>query len=77
MGYLSLNDGAFAERVTLAEAYQILETFIAQYNARGESSTVALLTDIGIVSGRQSADPAQLGDFLDCARKIIGARSRG
>ena len=75
MGYLTLDDPSFSEQVTLAEAYEILEAFVVQYNDRGESSTVALLADVGIISGRQSADPAQLYDFLSCARRIIAARS--
>ncbi len=69
-----MDDEVFRESVTLAEAYRILEAFVAQYNERGESSTLALLTDIGIVTGDQSADPAQLDDFLLCARKVIGRR---
>ena len=76
MSYASLDDPVFAESVTLAEAYEILEAFVRQYNARGECATVDLLTDIGIVSSRQSADPAQLYDFLACARAVIACRAK-
>lgn len=74
VAHTSINDPEFSEHVSLAEAYRILEAFVVQYNARGESSTVALLTDVGLVPGGQTADPAQLSDFLRCARQIIAAR---
>ncbi len=76
MAYTSVHDSRFSEQVTLGEAYRILEAFIVQYNARGESSTVALLTDVGLLPSGQTADPAQLDDFLACARKVIVQRSR-
>ncbi len=76
MAYTSLNDDAFSESVSLAEAYRILEAFISQYNARGECSTVDLLTDVGIVKGGQTADPSQLDDFLRCAGQVIASRNQ-
>ncbi len=75
MAHTTINDPEFAERVSLAEAYRILEAFVVQYNARGESSTVALLSDVGLVAGGQTADPAQLSDFLRCSRQVIAART--
>jgi hypothetical protein len=46
---MTLDDSESSERVTLAEAYRILEALVVQYNERGESSTVALMTDIEVV----------------------------
>ena len=56
MPYSSIHDDSFSDTVTLAEAYRLMVAFVEQYNARGESSTVALLTDVGLVPGGQSAD---------------------
>jgi hypothetical protein len=75
MPYRSIYDDPFSATVTLAEAYRVLVAFVEQYNARGESSTVSLMTDVGLVHEGQSADPAQLDDFLRCARNIMASRS--
>ncbi len=74
MPYTSISDSVFEQKVTLGEAYRIFEAFVARYNARGESSTAALMADMGVVARGQSADPAQLDDFLACAREVIAAR---
>ena len=57
MAHSRINDPEFAERVSLAEPTRVLEAFVVQDNARGESSTVALLSDVGLVPGGQTADP--------------------
>lgn len=69
--YVSVNDPEFQTRVSLAEAYRVLEKFVAQYNARGESSTVSLMTDVGLLPDGTTADPAQLSDFLKCADDVL------
>jgi hypothetical protein len=75
MSYLKVSDAKFDENISLREAYRILEEFISRYNARGESSTVALLTVVGLTPSGESIDPAQLYDFLECAKAIIGSRT--
>jgi hypothetical protein len=75
MPYSSIHDDSFSDTVTLAEAYRLMVAFVEQYNARGESSTVALLTDVGLVPGGQSADPPQVDDFLRCATMIMASRT--
>jgi hypothetical protein len=70
---LNINDAIFQRVVTLADAYRILEQFVLQYNARGESNTVALLSDVGLVTDGGSADPAQLNDFLACAEQVLAS----
>ena len=72
--YKSIYSDEFKRSVTVEEAYRILERFVVQYNERGESSTVALMTDIGVVKDGCSCDPAQLYDFLRCVDEIIALR---
>ena len=67
----SIDDQRFQRSNTLADAYRILEKFVAQYNSRGESSTVALLTDVHPAPDGSSYDPAQLDDFLACADDVL------
>jgi hypothetical protein len=72
MGHLRLDDPIFDRPISLRDAYKVLEAFIVQYNARGESSTVALMTDVGVSEGGPSSDPAQIGDFVRVAAAILG-----
>lgn len=67
MHYLRLDDRLFDRAVTLRDAYKILVEFVGQYNARGESSTAALMTDIGVSGDGTPSDPAQIYDFLHVA----------
>jgi len=67
-----LDDKVFEQKISLREAYEIFEAFVVQYNARGESSTVALMTDIGVSDGGTSSDPAQIYDFVVVASRILG-----
>ena len=71
MQYLRLDSQLFDRQVTLRDAYKILEAFVVQYNARGESSTVALMTDIGVAGDGAPSDPAQIYDFARVAGKIL------
>jgi hypothetical protein len=70
----TIEQGTFLQLVSLADAYRILELFVVEYHRRGESTTCSLMSDIGLVSGGTSADPAQLDDFLWCASRILGDR---
>ena len=71
MGYLRLDDEIFEWKISLREAYEILEAFVVQYNTRGESSTVSMMTDIGISGGAIPSDPAQIYDFVRVAGRIL------
>ena len=62
--YTTIKDATFQRTVSLADAYMILERFVAQYNTRGERSTVEFLTDVGLSPDGTSADPAQIYDFI-------------
>ena len=71
MQYLRLDSQLFDRQVTLRDAYKILEAFVVQYNARGESSTVALMTDVGVSGDGTPSDPAQIYDFARIAGMVL------
>ena len=73
--YTTIKDATFQRTVSLADAYMILERFVAQYNTRGERSTVEFLTDVGLSPDGTSADPAQIYDFLNCANEVLDGKS--
>ncbi|MGG6463574.1 hypothetical protein, partial [Solilutibacter silvestris] len=70
---MKITDPKFNREITLADAYRVMCKFIEEYNSRGVSSTLDLLSDIGLTTFRDgsSADPAQLQDFLDAANSIL------
>ncbi len=72
MANLCINNRVFERSLTLRQAYAVLERFIEAYNARGESSTVALLTDISLGADGTSCDPAQIYDFAYIAADVLG-----
>jgi hypothetical protein len=51
MEYLRLDDQIFDRQISLRDAYRIIQTFVEQYNARGQSSTFHLMSDIGSSGG--------------------------
>lgn len=71
MAYLSVQHEAFERRITLRQAYELMYRFVVEYNGRGESSTVALLADIGVGDDGSSGDPAQVYDFLRLAGEVL------
>ncbi len=73
--YTTIKDATFQRTVSLADAYMILERFVAQYNTRGERSTVEFLTDVGLSPDGTSADPAQIYDLLNCANEVLDGKS--
>ena len=68
----TIHDPRFQRTITLADAYRILERFVIQYNDRGETTTVSLMSDIGIVTDGSSSDPAQVDDFLNVVGEVLG-----
>jgi hypothetical protein len=72
MPYVNLNSEIFDRPITLRQGYQIMAAFIAQYHARGESSTVALVADTGIGPSGETCDPAQIYDYLRVAGDLLG-----
>jgi hypothetical protein len=71
MAYLKISDPVFDQQVTLRQAYDILYRFLVAYHGRGESSTVALLTDVGIAGNGTSGDPSQIYDFVRLAEQVL------
>ncbi len=71
----NLQDPEFQRMLTLGDAYQLLYRFVEQYNARGESSTLDLLTDLSLDVWQDggSTDPAQMDDFLGVANALLGS----
>jgi hypothetical protein len=67
----NISDSDFDQIITLREAYQLVEAFILQYNARGERSTADLAVDVGICPDGYTSDPAQLDDFLSTAAALL------
>lgn len=72
MRFLRLDDPVFDRQVSLRDAYKILEAFVVQYNERGESSTVSLMSDIGVLDDGTPSDPAQIRDFIRVAADLLG-----
>ena len=71
MAYLNLADPEFNKQISLRDAYRVMVEFIVQYNSRGESSTVALWTDIDSAPDGAPLDPAQLEDYMACVRRVV------
>ena len=71
MAYLRLDDEIFDQKISLREAYAILEAFVVQYNARGAGSTASLMADIGVSAGGTPSDPAQIYDFVRLAGIVL------
>ena len=77
MAYLSVRDAPCERHLTLRQSYQIPVDFITQYHARGESSTLSLLSDAGLGPDGTTCDPAQLYDYLRVAGRLLGDDSLG
>lgn len=72
VSYLSINDELFDRTITLRQSYDLLVRFVAQYHSRGESTTLALLSDVGIAPDGTTCDPAQVYDFVRLAGDLLG-----
>lgn len=70
--YLSINDPAFDRTVSLRDAYRIMERVVEDHVARGEMSTVDLMSYLGLLPSGQSADPAAIYDFLRAVENVVG-----
>jgi hypothetical protein len=61
---LTIDDPAFDRAVTLREAYLAMERFLTAHLARGETSTIDLVSYAGLHTDGGAGDPAALDDFL-------------
>lgn len=68
---------AFGRVITLQDAYQIMEVFLADYQSRGDSSISDFLhTYAGSTSTGLTTDPAAIKDFVNAAQVVIGQHER-
>jgi hypothetical protein len=67
----SINDPAFDQVLTLRQAFHVLRAFLDQFNARAPQETDLLASWLELENDGGTADPAQLDDFLGCARAVF------
>jgi hypothetical protein len=71
----SLNDPGFELTVTLRDAYLIMEQFVSNYHARGDTPVSDFLfVYLTILRDGQTTDPAAADDFLNAARAVLENR---
>lgn len=73
----TIQDRAFDRRVSLRDAYRIMEHFLASYHERGEAPTAVVLSYLTIDNDGMSGDPAAISDYLESASVVIGPPSGG
>lgn len=75
-----ISDTEFDETLTLRQAFDVLRSFIEQFNERGPQEIDVLASWLDLQADGRSADPAQLGDFLinrtACALRAPAASRR-
>jgi hypothetical protein len=69
--YPTIDDSAFDRTVTLREAYLIMERFVEAHIARGETSTIDLISYFGLLPSGMTGDPAAFDDYLAAARQVL------
>jgi len=70
----NLNDPGFERTVTLRDAYRILEQFVSDYHARGDTPVSDFLfVYVAVGTNGRTTDPAAASDFLKAARAVPDA----
>jgi hypothetical protein len=69
---LTIHDPAFDQTLTLRQSLEVLSAFLQQFNSRSPEGTDLLASWVELQSDGLTADPAQLDDFLACARRVLG-----
>ncbi len=70
-----LIDPAFEQTITLRDAYRIMEKFVDNYRARGDTLVSDFLFVYAtVLQNGLTTDPAAAGDFLEAARGVLDAR---
>ncbi|GAA0887165.1 hypothetical protein [Rhodanobacter soli] len=67
----TISDPAFDQTMTLRQSFHVLGKFLEQFNARGPQETDLLASWLELQQDGGTADPAQLDDFLECARSVL------
>ncbi len=71
----NLNASGFERTVSLRDAYRIMEHFVIDYHARGDTPVSDFLfAYLAISQDGLTTDPAAGEDFLRAARAILDAR---
>jgi hypothetical protein len=68
---LSITDEEFDQTLTLRQSFELLCAFLKKFNARGALETDLLASWLELQPDGGTADPAQLDDFLECARAVL------
>jgi hypothetical protein len=68
---LTIADPEFDQTLTLRQAFDLLRSFIDQFNSRGAQETDILASWLELQADGITADPAQLDDFLSSARAVL------
>lgn len=71
----STSDREFDRLVSLREAYQVMERFVSDYLARGDTTVVEFLVYLGLHPDGTSGDPAAADDYLEAADSVLGSDS--
>ncbi len=66
-----ISDPEFDEPLSLRQAFELLGAFLNQFNSRGAQATDTLASWLELQPDGGTADPAQLDDFLECARGVL------
>ena len=70
----NLDDPGFQRAVTLRDAYKVLEQFVSDYHARGDTPVSDFLfAYVAVGSDGRTIDPAAATDFLKAARAVLDA----
>jgi hypothetical protein len=67
----NISDPAFDEQLTLRQSFHVLRKFLEQFNSRSSEETVLLESWLELQQDGGTADPAQLDDYLQCARAVL------
>jgi len=71
----NLNDPGFERTVTLRDAYRIMERFLGDYLARGDTPVSDFLFVYAtVLQNGLTTDPAAADDFRKAARAILDGR---
>ena len=70
---LTISDSAFDQELTLRQSFLVMCRFLEQFNSRGVEGTDLLASWLELQGDGVTQDPAQLHDFLGCARAILAS----
>jgi hypothetical protein len=67
----TISDPEFDQTVTLRQSFHVLCAFLEQFNSRGAQETDSLASWLHLEQDGNTADPAQIDDFLESARVVL------